>query len=423
MTMRWPTFEGPSHPGGGTAPSRLGSNRAARRRSIMLTGAAAAMAGCTVPGRGDPVPHEQLRQASVLGIANERFTITDPVDLPRITAEFNQAGRRQRRRFGLGPRAPLPPSHVIAFSGGAERGAFGAGLACGWTAHGTRPDFNVVTGVSTGALIAPMVFAGPHRDTQLAAIFNGIEARDILHERGLLAALSDDALADSAPLARLIAQHFDAGLLAEIAEGYAGGRQLIIATTNLDVPRPVGWNLGAIAASGHPGALALARRLLLASAAVPGLFPPVMIDVTANGRRHQEMHVDGGAYAQAYLYPPALGASRAERIRQGLTPARVSAYVARNGRPQIPGRVVPRRAFDIAMRGISTLLSAAAANDILRIHHAARRDGIAFHLAEIGEDFTEQEVEPFGQAYMRALFAYGYAKARDGYPWQTELSD
>jgi hypothetical protein len=397
-----------------------GAGPGAGRRATLL--GAAALGGCTAPGRGDPVPIDQIRQASVLGIANERFTITDPADLPRITEEFNQAGRRQRRRFGLGPRAPLPPSHVIAFSGGAENGAFGAGLACGWTAHGTRPDFNVVTGVSTGALIAPLVFAGPHRDGQIDAIFNGIDARDILHERGLLAALSDDALADSAPLARLIARHFDEALLREIAQGYADGRQLVIATTNLDLPSPVGWNLGAIAASGHPGALALARRILLASAAVPGLFPPVMIDVTVHGRPHQEMHVDGGAYAQAFLYPSALGASRAARIRQGLTPAQVSAYVVRNGRARIAGQVVPRRAFDIAMRGIATLLNAAATNDIFRIHHAARRDGIVFHLAEIGEDFTEREVEPFGQPYMRALFAYAHAKARNGFPWRTEPS-
>jgi predicted acylesterase/phospholipase RssA len=392
----------------------------AGRRATLL--GAAALGGCSAPGRGDPVPIDRIRQASVLGIANERFTITDPADLPRITQEFNQAGRRQRRRFGLGPRAPLPPSHVIAFSRGAENGAFGAGLVCGWTAHGTRPEFNAVTGVSTGALIAPLVFAGPHRDGQIEALFNGIDARDILHERGLLAALSEDALADSAPLARLIARHFDEALLREIAQGYADGRQLVIATTNLDLPGPVGWNLGAIAASGHPGALALARRILLASAAVPGLLPPVMIDVTVNGRPHQEMHVDGGAYAQAFLYPPALGASRAARIRQGLTPAQVSAYVVRNGRARSAGHVVPRRAFAIAMRGIATLLNAAATNDIFRIHHAARRDGIVFHLAEIGEDFTEREVEPFDQAYMRALFAYAHAKARNGFPWRRAPS-
>jgi hypothetical protein len=354
----------------------------------------------------------------VLGLPNERFSITDPVDLPRIIAEFNLSGLRTRQRLRLKPREPLPPASVIAFSGGAENGAFGAGLACGWSAHGTRPEFSIVTGVSTGALIAPLVFAGRHRDPQLSAIFNGIRAEDILTERGMLAALTDDALADSAPLARTISHHLDEGLLAEIAEGYLKGRQLVVATTDLDAPRPIAWNLGAIAASGHPRALDLTRRVVLASTAVPGLFPPVLIDVTVDGQPHQEMHVDGGAYAQAFLYPSAIGAVRAERVRQGLSPARISAYVVRNGRSSITGHTVPRRAFDIAMRGISTLLNAAGGSDIYRIYQVARRDGISFNLADIGEDFTEPEVEPFRPAYMRALFAYGYTKARDGYPWK-----
>ena len=387
------------------------------RRAVVL-GGAGVVAGCAAPRRGDPVPRDQIRHTSVLGLPNERFSITDPADLPRIIAEFNLSGLRTRQRLRLKPREPLPPSSVIAFSGGAENGAFGAGLACGWSAHGTRPEFSVVTGVSTGALIAPLVFAGRHRDPQLSAIFNGIRAEDILTERGMLAALTDDALADSAPLARTISQHLDEGLLAEIAEGYLNGRQLVVATTDLDVPRPIAWNLGAIAASGHPRSLDLTRRVILASTAVPGLFPPVLIDVTVDGQPHQEMHVDGGAYAQAFLYPSAIGAVRAERIRQGLSPAQISAYVVRNGRSSIAGHTVPRRAFDIAMRGISTLLNAAGGNDIYRIYQAAQRDGIAFHLADIGEDFTEPEVEPFRPAYMRALFAYGYAKARDGYPWQ-----
>jgi hypothetical protein len=388
------------------------------RRALL---AAAALPGCALPQRGDPVPGQAVREAVVLGLPNERFCVTDPVDLPRIVEEFNEAGRRQRRRFGLGPRDRLPSASIIAFSGGGENGAFGAGLACGWTVQGTRPDFTVVTGISTGALTAPLVFAGPHRDDRLRAAYTAITADDILEERGLLAALTQDAVTDSAPLARTIARFLDAPLLEEIAQGYRGGRQLIVATTNLDAQRPVAWNLGAIAASGHPGALGLCRSVLLASAAVPGVFPPVMIDVTVNGRPYQEMHVDGGTYAQAYLYPPALGDSRAERIRAGLTPPEVTAYVVRNGRLTSRGGPVRRRAFDIAGRAISTLIGAAGVADIFRIQAAAERHGIRFNLAHIEDDFTERETEPFGQAYLRALFDYGYAKAVRGYPWKPGL--
>jgi predicted acylesterase/phospholipase RssA len=386
-----------------------------------LIAAAATLHGCAPPQRGDPVPAQAVRGAVVLGLPNERFYVTDPADLPGIVEEFNEAGRRQRRRFGLGPRDRLPPASIIAFSGGGENGAFGAGLAFGWTAHGTRPEFTVVTGISTGALTAPFVFAGPHRDDRLRAAYTEITADDVLVERGLLAALTEDAVTDSAPLARTIARFLDAPLLEEIAAGYRGGRQLVVATTNLDAQRPVAWNLGAIAASGHPGALDLICRVLLASAAVPGVFPPVMIDVTVNGRRYQEMHVDGGTYAQAFLYPPALGESRDERIRAGLTPPEVTAYVVHNGRLMARGGPVRRRAFDIARRAIATLIAAAGVADIFRIQAAAERHGIRFNLAHIEDDFTERETEPFGQAYLRALFAYGEAKAAAGYPWKPGL--
>ncbi len=390
------------------------------RRRALLGAGALTLTGCEV-SRGPPVPQPDLRDAIVLGLPNERFCVTDPDDLPRITEEFNQAGRRQRRRFGLGPREPLPPSHIIAFSGGGEDGAFGAGLACGWSDHGTRPVFNIVTGISTGALTAPLVFAGPHRDPELRAAYTAISVADVLENRSLLAALFDDALADSAPLARTIARFLDESLMAEIAQGYAGGRQLVVATTNLDAQRPVAWNMGAIAASGHPRALDLMRQVLLASAAIPGVFPPVMIDVTVNGRPHQEMHVDGGTYAQAYLYPPAIGETRAARIREGLTPPQVSAYVVRNGRLTAPGGPVRRRTLDIAGRAISTLIGAAGVGDIFRIQAAAERHGIAFHLAHIEDDFTGVYADPFAPDYLNALFDYGYGKARGGYAWKPGL--
>lgn len=390
------------------------------RRALAL-GAAGVLAGCGVLPRGAPVPSADVREATVLGLPNERYCVADASDLPRIIEEYNEAGRRQRRHLGLGPREPLPPGAVIAFSGGGENGAFGAGLACGWTEHGGRPQFNVVTGISAGALAAPLVFAGPHRDGQLRAAFTELTPADILERHGRLALLAEDAVADSAPLARSIARHMDEGLLAEIAEGYRAGRQLVIATTNLDAQRPIAWNIGAIAASGHPLALGLVRKVLLASASIPGLLPPVMIDVTVNGRPHQEMHVDGGTYAQAYLVPPGLAESRQARVRAGLSPPSVTAYVVRNGWLHGRGGPVRRNLLAITGQAISTLISAAGVGDIFRIQAAALRNGVAFRLAHIEDDFAAPEGEPFAQDYLRALFDYGYAKARLGYPWKDRL--
>lgn len=205
-------------------------------------------------------------------------------------------------------------------------------------------------------------------------------------------------------------------MMAAIAREYEKGRLLLIGTTNLDVMRPVIWNIGAIAASGRPGALDLFRRLLMASSAVPAVFPPVLIDVEVGGQHYQEMHVDGGAVAQMFLYPPAVTAGR--NLGQGGPLARERrAYVIRNARLDAEWATVDRRVLTIAGRAITSMIHYTGTNDILRLEALAVRDGIDFNLAYIGPDFTMEHKVIFDQQYMRALFEYSYEKARRGYPW------
>lgn len=164
----------------------------------------------------------------------------------------------------VGPACPngeRPPANFLALSGGGEKGAFGAGLMVGWSESGQRPEFKLVTGVSTGALIAPFAFLGPSRDQQLRRVFTDITQKDVFSARWLMAALYHDALSDTAPLFTLISEFVNAEMLADIAREYYRGRLLFIGTTNLDVQRPVIWNVGAIAASQHPGALDLVRKI------------------------------------------------------------------------------------------------------------------------------------------------------------------
>src|SRR4029077_9924709 len=171
----------------------------------------------------------------------------------------------------------------------------------------TRPEFKLVSGVSTGSLIAPFAFLGSAYDPQLRAVYTAVQPPDIFEKRSLLTAVFHESFADTTPLYRLISRYVDEAMMAAIAREYSKGRLLLIGTTNVDVQRPVIWNIGAIAASGKPGAIELFRKILLASAAVPGLFPPVLIDVEAGGQRFQEMHVDGGAVSQMFLSPPSVG--------------------------------------------------------------------------------------------------------------------
>ena len=206
-------------------------------------------------------------------------------------------------------------------------------------------------------------------------------------------------------------------MLAALAKAYDEGRLLLIGTSNLDAQQPVIWNIGAIANSGHPRALDTIRRILLASAAIPGAFPPTLFDVTVDGVAYQELHVDGGAFAQAFLYPAALTRQRRERMAGGKVVVPATAYVIRNGRLDPEWAVTERRTMGIASRAISTMIAASGINDVIRIYNTTQRDGINFKLAYIGRDFTEKLPAPFDQGYMKALFDYGYQRARNGFQW------
>ncbi len=386
--------------------------RTGRRLLLRLggAGALAATAGCSLPVRGPAVPRADAANATVLGVPNERFLI--PQHMPALVREYEAALQRRQQRLG-GART----YEMLGVSGGGEDGAFGAGLLNGWSDHGGRPVFDLVTGVSTGALTAPFAFLGSDWDGPLRSVYTETAPGDVLRSRGILAALTDDAMADNEPLFRTISRHLDQRMLDALAQGYRDGRLLFVGTANLDAQVPVTWNVGAIAASGHPGALDLIRRILLASAAIPGAFPPVMLDVTVAGRRYQEMHVDGGAFTQVFLYPRRVTELRRQRIRRGERVLPGRAFIIRNGRLDPNWAEVDRRTLTIAGRAISTMIGSAGYNDVVRIWNTTERDGVDFNLAFISADFTGTYTEPFEAAYMRALYDYALARARRGFDW------
>jgi hypothetical protein len=391
-----------------------------RRRllgSAAAGGIAALLPGCATPEREAAVPRDQTTRATVLGLPNERFFPsygTGP-----LTAEVYAAVHRQQRVLGLPPDVPPPEMQILAVSGGGEDGAFGAGLLCGWTAFGTRPTFELVTGVSTGALTAPFAYLGSSYDPQLRAVYTELQPSDVLESRGLIrGGLFGDAMADNSPLFKTISRYLNANMQAAIAKNYQDGRLLLIGSTDLDAQVPVIWNVGAIAASNHPRALETIRRILLASAAVPGAFPPTMFDVTVDGVAYQEMHVDGGAFAQAFLYPASMTVGRRERIAQHKPVIDIEAYVIRNARLDPDWAATKRRTFGIAGRAIATMITASGYNDVLRMYNTTKQDDVGFNLAFIGRDFTMTLPSPFDPGYMRALFEYGYQKAVHGYDWK-----
>jgi len=344
---------------------------------------------------------------------------------PKRRCSGRVLSRQHENQFVLAPlsardryrdMAGLPPAYYLAVSGGGDDGAFGSGLLCGWADAGTMPTFKLVTGVSTGAMMAPFAFLGQPYHDKLCAMYTTIKPSDVLEERGVTGALFGDSLADTTPLARLISQYVTEQTLADIAREYQKGRLLLIGTTNLDEQRPIIWNIGAIAATGKPEALELVRKILRASAAIPGAFPPVMIHVDANGQHYQEMNVDGGAVAQTFLYPPDLGVRVNLRARENARERH--AYIIRNGRLDPNWAATDRRFLTIVARAISTMIHYSGYNDVIRIYATTKRDGVDYNLAYIEPDFPVTKHEQFDPAYLRALFDYGYAKGRGGYRWR-----
>ena len=369
------------------------------------------LVGCAIPARGPAVAASETERALPLGIANARF-FADGDSGPMIAEAIQAIEREQGALRAAGrPDSPLPPGFFLAISGGSDNGAFGAGLINGWTVTGTRPEFTIVTGVSTGALIAPFAFLGPAYDPVLREVYTTMGPERIFSRRSLIAALFDDAMADTGPLAETIRHYADQKMLDAIGREYQRGRLLLIGTTDLDAQRPVIWNIGAIAISRNPKSLELFRKILLASASIPGAFQPVLIDVEVDGVHHQEMHVDGGAIAQLFLYSASLDPTALPIRRQQ------TAYIIRNARLDPEHAEIERRTISIAGRAISTMLAASGQNDVLRVYFITKRDNVDYNLAYIGKDFKVPRAGLFDQVYMRALFDYGYGEAVAGRAW------
>ncbi|MGK7869880.1 patatin-like phospholipase family protein [Falsiroseomonas sp. E2-1-a20] len=379
---------------------------------VLLT--ASLLAGCASIVRLDPPPSVLTTDLPVLGLSNARFWPDGPPDaLSREGLLMVERGRAAQR--------VAPEAHFLALSGGGDNGAFGAGLMNGWTEAGNRPEFTVVTGISAGALIAPFAFLGPAYDAQLREVFTPAGQADVLRFGGWLSTafslIFGEAVADTSPLYRMIERYADETMLRSIAREYERGRLLLIGTTNLDLQRPVVWNIGAIAASGQPGALDLFRRILLASASIPGAFPPVLVNIEHQGRPYQEMHVDGGASVQVFFYPPSMQLRELDRARSA-SPRRVI-HVVRNGRIDLEGATVARGVMSITGRSASTLLHFSGINDINRIYLTAVRDGLGFRVAYIGTDFRAPRSGAFDPDFMKALFEYGRVTGRNGTAWET----
>lgn len=371
------------------------------------------LAGCAasaIPRNGIADPQVAAR-ANVPGLSGIRFWADEsPIDaaaeirqkmpnLPKLAQDATEINGR-------------PIVEVLALSGGGADGAFGAGLLAGWTSRGDRPQFEVVTGVSAGAIIAPFAYLGPARDADLKQIWTEYGTSQLVTAQILPGLLGGSSLVDTSKLQELVARYVDRTMLRAIAAEYRRGRLLFVLTTNLDAQRPVVWNMGALAASNHPSALELFRKVILASAAIPGAFPPVNIEVEVDGKRYDELHVDGGTTREVFVSPVQVPFKAFDALYAKPPIRRL--YIVKNGKMTPETEVVKAQTIAIAARSISTLIKNQNLGELYAIYRRAKDSGVDFNLMAVPASFKAKPAEFFDPAYQQALYDEGQNLGRAG---------
>jgi predicted patatin/cPLA2 family phospholipase len=373
--------------------------------------------GCmSLPVR-HPLPENLLDQVQVAELPGIR-------DWGDVHSEnLEQSALESVRQEMAANRGKLEPEmNILALSGGGGDGAFGAGILCGWTAAGTRPRFKLVTGISTGALIAPFAFLGPEYDARLKEAYTTMSDKDVYTVTSVVTLVRKlgkvEAAANTKPLAKLLERLIDENMLRAIAAEHNKGRRLLVGTTQLDAQRRVIWNMGAIAATYHPDALKLFRQVLLASASTPVAFNPVYIKVKAAGQEYDEMHVDGGVEAQVMLYGEAISFFTTSKKLGPLMPQRPrKLYIIRNAQVSPEYESIKPHIWAIGPRAMTSMTKSQGMSDLYRIYVLAQRDGIDYNLAFIPLDFKTKRNSEFDTKYMNEEFELAYNLARSGYKW------
>jgi len=384
--------------------------------AAILLPALLGVTGCnSIPKRERiAVPQELVEQAVIPGIPHARSWGDQLSPLTRELLEYS------KEEFARKHPEMMNKKHVfLGISGGGANGAYAAGLLTGWSERGDRPKFSVVSGISTGAIISPFVFLGEEYDPVIIELYTTMSTEDVVIERNRLSAIRRDAFFDTEPLRQILLDRLGDREIERIAQEYRNGRRLLIGTVNIDVMRPVSWNIGEIAASQRSDRRELIVDIIMASAAIPVGMPPVFFDVEVDGRTYQEMHVDGGIYSQVMTSPITIRWNEImDKLNAQGTP---QLYVIRNAKIVPPWKEVQPKMFDIASRSLASMIRTQGLGDLKTLYLTARRDGVEVFLTCIPDSFDEHPDDLFDSDYMNALFDVGYEAILHGDPWVKKL--
>ena len=378
------------------------------------------MAGCATLPR-NAVPIDRLDDAEVPGFEDVRAWAGQVSETFQTDAVASNAAI-DSGEFPLDADGK-PIYDTLALSGGGSNGSFGAGFLKGWSETGTRPDFKLVTGISTGALLAPLAFLGPDYDAELERVYTSVTTDDIAKRFGIFKILfGAESFASTEPLLNVVSESINETSLAEIARKHELGHRLFIGTTHMDAQQLVIWNMGMIAQRGTPEALELFKKIMIASASIPAAFPPVMLEVEVDGETYDEMHADGGTITQVFFSAGTINyrAARMEVYGEDFRPSG-NVYVIRNGWFAPDPLQIERTLPDISGRAIETMIKAGAGGDLIRIYLLSTQAGLGFHFVSIPDSYESDPAEMFDPEEMTRLFELGYEIARSDDPWREEI--
>ena len=326
---------------------------------------------------------------------------------------FAQAAREARK-----PNDPIKPKSVLVLTGGGSYGAYRAGVLAGWTESGARPVFDVVTGTSTGALIGSFAFLGSDYDAFLRRYYTCVTNDDLYHRRHFPFSLLAESLADSTPLAKMIAEAITDERVQAMAAEHRKGRRFYVGTSDLDTRRGVVWDIGALAARDTPGDRELVRNILVASSSIPGFFPPVRIPVMVDGVRHVERHVDGVTSASMLFAPPWVPPEEREKLPPGWLYSS-DLYVLVAGKLYADPEPVKARTVAIAGQAVSSILYEQTRSDLHRMFLISVLTGMNFKMTSIPETATTpSDATEFHPNELIPLFETGRAWAIADRRWR-----
>ncbi len=382
-----------------------------RPRILFILAAAWLPAGCR--SRGPEVAPPPMHVMQTQPDDGARLAHYPPVD--RQTHEAFAAAAAKE-----GPKPVGKVLNALVLSGGGQYSAYAAGLLTGMTAAGTRPEFDVICGISSGSLLASIAFLGPKYDPLMTRVFTELTTKDLFQYRPVAYVLKYQSLASAEPMRQLIDRDVSAEFIADMRAAHRAGRRLFVGTTNENTRRLVVWDLGAVACSGRPDADGLVRKVLLASAAIPGLLPAVDFDVAVDGVHYRETHVDGGAAAESFLrLPPAAPKpDPADPSRKWLAGSKL--YVVAGGKLYVDPHAGRPTFQDRTIGTVSSTLHALHRADLWRMYAFCAASGMAFHQTFIPQDMAiPAQSTTFDPVAMKAMYAAGHAAGAAGIAWRT----